>query len=236
MLRALFLGATAILVGCFQQPLPDLSGLPEQPPEFPMQRYQTLAADGWSVHRVDPQRSRVVIYVHRTGRMQRLGHNHVVSTREIGGLAARRGDRFTADLYLPIAGLVMDDETLRSEAGAEFSSELSAEDKADTRANMLSEKVLDATAHPFLEATLPTTELTPGGDEVEVEVTIQDRSRTVSVPAELDLGNPIMARGSFTMRQSDFDLEPFSIMGGAIGVGDELEVHFELILTLPPPA
>ena len=38
-----------------------------------------------------------------------------------------------------------------------------------------------------------------------------------------------MARGSFRVRQSDFGITPFSAAGGAIQVGDELDLSFEIV-------
>ena len=232
---ALGLILALLLGGCFRQPLPDLSRLPDQPPDFPLARYQGLAAEGWTLLRLDPSRSEVSIYVFRAGRMARLGHNHVISASRIGGLAARNGDRFLADLYLPVADLQVDPEGLRAAAGPDFQSELSDEDKADTRANMLSEELLDAPRHPFLTATLVDTRLAPGETRLTVALGIRETLQVLAVPMEIELSDGAVATGRFPLRQTAFGLEPFSILGGAIAVADELEIEFRLAFE-PVPA
>jgi hypothetical protein len=41
----------------------------------------------------------------------------------------------------------------------------------------------------------------------------------------------ITAAGETTLTQSSLGIEPFSIMGGAIAVADEIVVRFELVAT-----
>jgi hypothetical protein len=39
----------------------------------------------------------------------------------------------------------------------------------------------------------------------------------------------VSAKGSFTVRQSELGIKPFSIVGGAIAVADEVEVRFDIV-------
>src|ERR1700682_3891510 len=47
--------------------------------------YREAIARGSAVYRVDPARSLAVIEVRRGGALARLGHDHVVSSRDISG-------------------------------------------------------------------------------------------------------------------------------------------------------
>jgi hypothetical protein len=38
----------------------------------------------------------------------------------------------------------------------------------------------------------------------------------------------ITASGELTLKQSDFGITPFSVLGGALAVQDQLELRFEL--------
>ena len=59
------------------------------------------------------------------------------------------------------------------------------------------------------------------------------RPLDVSFHAHPDAPN-FRVRGSVRFRQTDFGMKPFSTAGGSIGVDDEIEVDFELVL-LPEP-
>ena len=215
------------LVACFQQPLPDLSDLPQAPADYPMDRYRTLAAAGASLYTVDSGRSQVRVFVDKTGRMARAGHRHILSSNTVGGLIAQdRDGMWQADLYLPVESFVVDDPRLRAEAGEGYASQIDGDDRAGTRANLLSDKVLDVTQYPFLKVRIGPAELRQAPSlsfqatirgvtrQIEARHTWEPQSRTVS--------------GHATIVQSDFGMQPFSILGGAVGVGDALELQFEL--------
>ena len=41
----------------------------------------------------------------------------------------------------------------------------------------------------------------------------------------------MILRGNFTLRQSDFAIEPFSVLGGLLRVEDKLELSFTVTVT-----
>ncbi len=233
--RSLFAAAAGslILVGCFQQPLPDLSALPEAPGDFPQQKYQQLTADGWTVVGIDPLRSMVQARVYKTGRLARLGHNHIVSSQQLQGWVAIRDGLLTADLFIRLDQLEVDRSDLRATAGAGFESVPDADDIAGTRANMLSDKVMHATEFPFVEITVPeyrlgdaTLELTIGlrGNRQNHVVTLEQPpvAWTSSVSGEIE-----------DLSLTAFAVPRFSILGGAIGVAETVDVSFVLAAKVP---
>lgn len=83
--------------------------------------------------------SRVVVEVRRGGTHARLGHAHVVASRDLRAYVAP--DEGRADLYLRLDRLVVDELELRAAPGVD--TEPSAADVAATRRNML-DAVLEA--------------------------------------------------------------------------------------------
>jgi hypothetical protein len=52
--------------------------------------------------------------------------------------------------------------------------------------------------------------------------------REVPVTARVN-ADSVTAHGNFVILQSELGIEPFSIMGGAIAVADEVEVRFDIV-------
>ncbi len=54
-------------------------------------------------------------------------------------------------------------------------------------------------------------------------------SRTLAIPVQLrEENNIINVKGTVNLRQTDFGLTPFSVMGGAMSVQDQMELRFDL--------
>lgn len=221
---------TLVATGCFRAELPALDSLPAEPLDFPHGRYQSLRAGGWEIMRVDPGNSLVQIKIGKGGRLKRLGHNHIVSTSQVGGLAARRDSIFEASLFIPVAELVVDDQALRDAGGPDYVSTVDEDDREGTRANMLSDKVLDAREHPFLRASLSQARL--GSTEpqsISMNFRVRDSERMLITRATLEFrGRRVVIAGSLRMTHEELGLEPFSILGGAVAVAEEIVVDYRL--------
>src|SRR2546421_7141123 len=161
----------AVLAGCallLRGPAP----VPAAPPaDFPEGYYREALAHGKRVFRVDSHESLVVIEVRRSGSLARLGHDHVVASREVVGYVAP--DEGRADLYVALARMQVDEAALRPEAG--FDTQPTESDIEGTRANMLA-RVLEADKFPFAlisvagahakgKKTTPAPAVTPHGDK-----------------------------------------------------------------------
>jgi len=98
------------------------------------------------------------------------------------------------------------------------------EARAGTRANLL--KALDATAHA--EVVVRTLQqIGEGGQRpVEAEITLHGVTRRQWFVVEVDGRR---ARGQVVVRQSDFGIQPFTVLGGLLAVQDALVVQFELL-------
>src|SRR6266851_8815181 len=133
-----------MLAGC-AAPVRKPATAPAGPPaDFPEGYYREALAQGKPVFRVDPAESLVVIEVHRSGSLARLGHDHVVASHEVGGYVAP--DEGRADLYVALERMAVDEAALRAEAGLD--TQPTESDIEGTRANMLV-RVLEADKFPF---------------------------------------------------------------------------------------
>lgn len=181
---------------------------------------------------LDPEASQVLIYVYRTGRMARLGHNHLVSVGELEGevwLAEPLvGSR--VEVRVPLQGLEVDDAELRAAAGPEFDTRPSPPDIEGTRRNMLGAQVLDAEAHPWIIVRgRPAWGVVPDL-ELDAEIEIRGQTRPFRLPVRLEsTPDRVLASGEFRLRQSDFGITPYSVMMGALAVQDELRVAYRLV-------
>ena len=160
------------------------------------------------------------ILVFRGGTAARLGHNHVLQADglQVDWPAAGPVLRFRLD------ALAIDPAALRARLGPAFASAVDDEARAGTRANLL--KALDAAAHP--EVVVRTLQQVGEGAQraVEAEITLHGVTRRQWFAVGIDRGR---ARGEVVVRQSDFGIQPFTVLGGLLAVQDALVVQFELM-------
>lgn len=221
-LRAVLL--STILAGCaplLREPAP----APAAPPaDFPEAYYREALAQGKPVFRVDPAESLIVIEVRRSGSLARLGHDHVVASREVVGYVAP--DEGRADLYVALAHLAVDEAALRAEAG--FDTQPAESDIEGTRANML-ERVLEAERFPFALIGVAGANAKERKTTLAVAITLHGHTRTLQVPAEIEASAERMAvTGRLSFNQTDFGITPYSLLGGAIAVENRLDLHFRI--------
>lgn len=197
------------------------------PPGFPEGYYRQARAENAEVFQVDPDRSLVAIEVRRGGSLARLGHDHLVASHGVQGYVAVARGR--ADLFVPLDGLTVDEPALRTQAG--FATAVSAEAAAGTRRNML-EKVLDSARYPF--ALIHVTGAGADGAPVAVDLTLHGATRHYQVPVAVERsGRELVISGRMTVRQTDFGIAPFTVLGGALRVEDELAMDFRLVAAGP---
>jgi hypothetical protein len=182
---------------------------------------------------VDPAASDVHWLVYKAGAFARLGHNHVISVGGLTGEAtvdAANLANSSFELEIPVAELVVDDPQLRRGLGDEFSSVPSADDIAGTRKNMLSDRVLDGERF----ATLRVTGKGPNGsagEQTTMRISVELLGRTVElmVPTMVTIeGDTLEAAGEFTLTHSELGMKPFSVMAGALQVGEKLDFSYRI--------
>ena len=186
---------------------------------------------GATVYLVDADRSVVTLRVYRAGRLARLGHNHVITSANETGYAWTSGAPANSGFEVRVAvnDLVVDDPAARAAAGPDFPATLNDAAREGTRRNMLRPEVLDGERHPQIVVRADSLAGTWEQPKVAARVTLKGQNRRIQVPLEiLRESDAIVARGAFSILQSDFGITPFSIGGGAIQVADAVDVTFEI--------
>ena len=233
--RTLLIFALLAVTAC-QSPAPQQDDAPPAiAPAAPdlAASYREAEAQGAEVFTLNAAASTVRLYIYRGGKAARAGHNHVIGVSLFEGYVlldavAPADSRF--DLRVPVDGLVVDDPAWRAAIGGTFGSTRSESDIEGTRRNLLGPKVLDATRFPVVELRSQAV----AGDwpllVADVAITIKGVTRTQPVLLRLRReGEQLRASGEFVLEQSDFGMQPFSVLGGLMAVQDAIGISFELV-------
>ena len=219
--RMLLAGACALLLSCTPlPPAPAQAPAPPAPAATPAPAWQR---QGVQLLRIVPEESLLTITVRRGGALARLGHDHVVASHTLQGVVAPVPGR--AQFRFRLDEMSVDESGLRAAAG--LTTTPSAEAIAGTRRNMLA-RVLDAERYPWVRIEARR----EGGAEVlDADITLHGVTRRVKVPAHITEaadGRSLQASGTLRLKQSDFGIVPFAILGGAMAVQDEMELAFRI--------
>lgn len=181
---------------------------------------------------IDPGASEVHWLVYKAGALARLGHNHTVAVGDLRGRVMRNEADLAAsrfELEFSVAALVIDDPSLRGALGEEFASVPTANDIAGTRTNMLSERVLDGEKYPGIRVTGTGPITRDGAQTLAVTVELLGRSVPLTVPTQVAIeGDSITASGKFELNHADLGMQPFSVMMGALQVGEKLSFSYRI--------
>jgi len=212
-----------ILAACAAPPRGEA---PSAPPPESARPPVGAPAETWTV-----VASRVEVRAYRDGPMQRLGHNHLITSDGLTGSIALR-EPITQSAFefgLPLASLVVDDGAARAAAGGEFAAPVPAADAEATRRNMLGEKLLDAQRQGEIRLTAESFAGTRERLEARVRVSLAGREHLVTAPVAVAIeGDRLTARADFRLTHAELGLQPFAVALGALKVRDELEVGVTL--------
>ena len=169
---------------------------------------------------IDSAASLIAVTVRRGGVLARLGHDHVVAARTITGTVTPAEQR--AQFQFRLDQLTVDEPALRAIAGLDKQPSQDAID--GTRTNMLT-RVLDADRYPLVQV-----QVTGAGPLLRAAITLHGVTREYDIPVAIDQQDgSLTVTGTVSLKQTDFGLVPFSVMGGAMAVQDQLELRFTLV-------
>ena len=192
-------------------------------------------ADESRQYTIDAAGSDVHWLVYKSGSLARLGHNHVISVAGLAGNVTADGATLSAshfELQFPVASLVVDDPTLRSGLGQDFSSVPSADDIAGTRKNMLSERVLMGDHFSTIRVSGQGPVGAADTQTLQITVDLLGRSVALTVPTKVEVrGDEISASGEFELTHTALGMTPFSVMLGALQVADKMKFVYRIHAT-----
>jgi hypothetical protein len=194
--------------------------------------------DDLRIYMIDAAESEVYWRVYRAGALARLGHNHVISLTQFDGSVTVGSDVADAvwELSFPVNALVIDDPELRARYGEDFESVPREEDKEGTKENMLTDGLLDGANFP--EIRLEGSGVVGSLDAASLPVSIHMLGRTIeqNFPASISItADSVNVQGEYRMTHADFGLEPFSLLGGAMAVGAEIDFTYRLRANVVSP-
>jgi YceI-like protein len=201
----------------------------EAPPTVPVPvPAEKPAAPGepWTV-----TRSQLDVRVYRDGAMQKLGHNHVITTGQLAGTIQMREPlgATSFELSVPLESLVVDDEAARARAGAEFSAPVPEKDRDGTRRNMLGDKLLNSALQPEMRLASESLSGEAGQYEARVRVSLAGSEHVVTAPFTVAIdGDRLEAKAAFHLTHEDLGLVPFTVALGVLKVRDDFEVDLTL--------
>lgn len=195
-------------------------------------QYAEMAKAGGKLFTLDPQTSTIRIYAFRGGRAARLGHNHVLSAPQFVGyffLPDSGVSDAHFDLQFQLDALEIDNPAHRANLGPAFESKVTPEAAAGTREHMLGAEGFQADQYPFVRIHALKISGEAPKFAVHVQIELHGQAHDMWVPLTVEgLPGHLSVNGSFVLRQSDFNVQPYSVMNGLLAVKDEVVVEFQL--------
>ena len=170
-----------------------------------------------TVYRIHPG-SRLVVKTGKAGLFGFAGHTHVIRARVVSGLLVYHPGKPTSYLRL-----VVPTDSLEV---------LTPPDTAEIRrvTKAMRTEVLHPERHPEMTFAAESLSAKSGKMELPLAVTLEGVTRTVPVTADVRIGpDSITAQGSFSVKQTDFGIKPYSGGGGTVKVADRVTFCFDLV-------
>lgn len=175
--------------------------------------------------------SQLEVRVYRDGPMQKLGHDHLITSDRLTGVIEQREPPGTSHFAfrLPLDSLAVDDPTARSHAGGVFAAPVPEKDREATRRNLLGERLLDAARQGEMLLTAESIAGGPRNYEARVRVSLAGKEHVLAVPFELSIDDGrLLAHATLRLTHADLGLVPFAVALGALRVRDEFEVELSV--------
>jgi hypothetical protein len=222
-----FLWTTLLVIaGCATAPREEAPPATPPAPVQPVPAAPGAPGEAWTV-----VGSHLAVRVYRDGPMQKLGHNHLITSDQVEGEILVR-EPVTATsfvLRVPLESLVVDDEAARKAAGGDFTAPVPAKDAEGTRHNMLGDKLLNAARAPVMTLASESISGEPGSYEARVRVSLAGAEHVVTAPFTVTIeGDGLKAHAAFHLTHADVGLQPFNVALGALKVRDDFEVELTL--------
>ena len=178
-----------------------------------------------TTYEIDSSRSTMEIDVFREGFFKAFGHDHLVAAKEFSGRVlfdANNVESSSATFRVATKSLTVIDPGE------------SEKDRNSVQTTMRGKEVLDVEQFP--EVTFSST----GGSKAEKKgekwgVTIAGTlklhgvEKPVYLPVTVSLvGNELVARGEFSVLQTEYGITPVKVAGGTVKVKDRLRIRFEM--------
>jgi polyisoprenoid-binding protein YceI len=173
---------------------------------------------------VDPKASRFTVQAFATGLLSAVGHNPTIGVRNFSGdvnfnSEALQGNEFR--MSVKTNSLIVQDD-------------ISDKDRREIE-RLMNEQVLERARYPEIKYDAPAISIKRLGDALYSAVldgilTLHGVTCKQLVTARIAVfGSMLRASGSFTLKQTDYQIKLISVAGGALKLKDELKFSFEMV-------
>ncbi len=191
-------------------------------------------------YRIDPTRSEFRVQLSAEGPLARFGHPHVIGTRAIDGqmVVPENWQETVFRIAFDVDDLLVDPPLWREQAG--LVAEIPQKDIDATRQNMRSVSQLNADTFPMIQLQSHLIEGSRHEPQITVWVEVAGHVSQQTLPALVHWGlnskhgasqthsDELIVSAATTWRLSELGIEPFSVFGGGLRVGDEIELRVRL--------
>lgn len=193
---------------------------------------------GATAYSVDHSRSHLLAVTNKAGLFSFAGHRHAILAREWTFEESidpsNLGDA-SVSITIPTSSLVVDSAEARRLAG--LGAGPGEDDVRTIQKHMLSPDMLDASKYPHIKFVTTRVDV-KGRDELVLmgEFEMHGWSRGVQVPVTYSRGDDGQLRvsGRFSVKQTDFGIEPNSAGLGTVRVADEVQISIEVFMSPSP--
>jgi polyisoprenoid-binding protein YceI len=174
---------------------------------------------------VDARASKFTVQAFATGFLSAMGHNPTIGIRNFSGDVhfspeALQGSDFRMSIQM--ASLAVQDD-------------IGDKDRRQIE-RLMNDQALETAKYPEAVYEAPVVSVTKLGDALysaalEGKLTFHGVTRSQPVTARIAVfGEMLRASGAFMLRQTDFQIKPVSVGGGALKLKDELKFSFEMVV------
>lgn len=171
---------------------------------------------------VDTKASEVRVHVRRDGPLAAFGHDHLLIAPVSGKVHAGNtaaGSGF--DLAIDVQAFEVDPPNY---------TKVDEQARRGTRENLLGPKVLDAEKYPRIVLRAVSLAGPRWNPDVVAQLTLHGVTREIAFPAAVFMqDDALLVIARFTVRQSAFGIEPFSVFGGGLRVQDAVDVQVRIL-------
>lgn len=174
---------------------------------------------------IDAKASRFAVQAFATGLLSAMGHNPTIGIRNFSGDVsfspeALQGNAFR--LSIKMTSLSVQDD-------------IADKDRREIE-RLMNEQVLEISKYPEAVYEAPVISVTRLGDSLysaalDGTLSLHGVTRRQPVTARIAVfGTMLRASGDFTLSQTDYQIKPVSVAGGALKLKDELKFSFEMVV------
>ena len=159
-----------------------------------------------------------------------LSHDHAIQAVGWSGKGTWDSEDYSTcniSLAVPVNNLQVDNPEIRKMAGIKGT--ISESMRMDVKKHMLSDIQLNAEKYPMIKFQSTTCEGSGSSMTLKGDFTMHGTTKAISIPITVSTDTGLSLQGSFPVKATDYGIEPYSAMFGAVGNKDEMKITFDLV-------